>query len=72
MRKKKKTEGVDPVKGFTRAPKKGGDRLEAPTDIEVRAEKAANKERKALKKKGGASAEIVPKKNVRRFKGRKR
>lgn len=72
MRKKKKTEGVDPVKGFTRAPKKGGDRLEAPTDLEVRAEKAANKERKALKKKGGASAEMVPKRNVRRFKGRKR
>jgi ATP-dependent RNA helicase DDX56/DBP9 len=72
LRKKKKTEGVDPVKGFTRAPKRGGDRLEAPTDLEVRAEKAANKERKALKKKGGASAEMVPKRNVRRFKGRKR
>jgi ATP-dependent RNA helicase DDX56/DBP9 len=72
QRKRKKTEGVDPVKGFTRAPKKGGDRLEAPTEIEVRAEKAANKERKALKKKGGASAEMVPKRNVRRFKGRKR
>jgi len=72
MRKKKKAEGVDPVKGFTRAPKKGGDRLEAPTDLEVRAEKAANKERKLLKKKGSASAEVVPKRNVRRFKGRKR
>ena len=72
LRKKKKTEGVDPVKGFTRAPKRGADRLEAPTELDIRAEAAAKKERKALKKKGGASAEMVPKRNVRKFKGRKR
>lgn len=72
QRKRKKTEGVDPLKGFSRAPKRGGDRLEEPTELELRAEAAGKKERKKLKKKGGHAAEYVPKKNVRKFKGRKR
>ena len=72
QRKRRKIEGVDPVKGFAKAPKRGGDRLEAPTELELRAEAAAKKERKALKKKTGLAAEFAPKKNVRKFKGRKR
>jgi ATP-dependent RNA helicase DDX56/DBP9 len=71
--KRRKVERVDPVKGFAPAPKRGADRLEQPTEIELRAEAAANKERKALKKRGGQLAtEYVPKRNVRRNKGRKR
>lgn len=65
-----KRAGEDPIKGFMPAPKKGrGDRLEEPTEMEVRAEAAAKKERKALKK---LHPEFVPKQNVRRNKGRKR
>ena len=45
---------------------------EDPTEREVRAEKAAKKERKALVKKGGLGKEYAPKKNVRKNKGRKR
>lgn len=42
--------------------------------MEVRAEAAAKKERKALKKKGGAPGgkEFAPKRNVRKNKTRKR
>ena len=75
QRKRRKTEGVDPVKGFAKAPRRGGDALEEPTEIELRAEAAGRKERKALKKKEGVSGkagDFQAKRNVRRFKGRKR
>ena len=74
-RKRRTNESQDPVKGFVKAPKKGADRLEEPTELEIRAEAAAKKERKALKKKGShvvGGGEFVAKRNVRRFKGRKR
>lgn len=73
-RKKRKTDKIDPVKGFMRAPKRGGDRFEEPTEMEMRAEKAAEKERKKLKKAGKLPGEpsFVPKRNVRRHKSRKR
>lgn len=71
-KKRKAHAGIDPVKGFVKAPKKGRDRLEEPTEMELRAEEAGKKERKALKKKGGIETSYVAKKNVRRFKGRKR
>lgn len=62
--------GLDPIKGFMPAPKKrGADRLEEPTEMEIRAEAAAKKERKTLKK---LHPEFVPKQNVRKHKGRKR
>lgn len=47
-------------------------RREEPTEMEVRAEKAAKKERKVLQKKGGLGKEYAAKKNVRKNKGRKR
>lgn len=74
VHKRRKVKSVDPIKGFTPAPKRGADRLEQPTEIELRAEAAARKERKALKKRGAGplAAEYMPKRNVRRNKGRKR
>lgn len=49
---------------------------EAPTELELRAEAAGKKERKALQKSGagipGGQPVYDPKRNVRRNKGRKR
>lgn len=71
LKKRKKTEKGDPVKGFLRAPKKGDNEL---TDMEKRAERAAEKERKKLIKSGKLPGEtsFVPKQNVRKNKSRKR
>ena len=71
LKKRKKTEKGDPVKGFVRAPKKGDNEL---TDMEKRAEVSAVKERKKLIKSGKLPGEssFVPKRNVRKNKSRKR
>lgn len=68
LRKRRKTDAkVDPVKGFMKAPRKGGDA--EPTALELRAEERGKKERKRLKKKGvvlpGEEA-FVKKRNVRK------
>ncbi|KAL4423346.1 hypothetical protein ABPG77_006141 [Micractinium sp. CCAP 211/92] len=68
-RKRRKTEGLDPVKGFVRAPRKGGDGDEE-TELEKSAAEWAKKHRP--KKKGPGSGEFKPKANVRKGKGRKR
>ena len=71
LRKKRKTDKIDPVKGFMKAPKKGD---YEPTEMELRAEKAGEKERKKLKKAGKLPGEsnFDPKRNVRKTKRRKR
>jgi hypothetical protein len=71
LRKKRKTDKIDPVKGFMKAPKKGD---HEPTEMELRAEKAGGKERKKLKKSGKLPGEATfdPKRNVRKNKRRRR
>jgi len=71
LRKKRKTDKIDPVKGFMKAPKKGD---HEPTEMELRAEKAGGKERKKLKKSGKlpGEANFDPKRNVRKNKRRRR
>lgn len=71
LRKKRKTDKIDPVKGFMKAPKKGD---HEPTEMELRAEKAGEKERKKLKKAGKLPGEpnFDPKRNVRKNRRRKR
>eukprot|EP00890_Picochlorum_soloecismus_P003951 jgi/Picsp_1/4557/NSC_01927-R1_dead-box atp-dependent rna helicase 16-like len=74
FKKRRKTERADPVKGFAKAPNKGADHLEEPTEMELRAEAAAKKERKRLEMSGKypGGTKFVPKRNVRKKKGRKR
>lgn len=68
-RKRRKSEGVDPVKGFAAAPRKGGaDAHEPLTEMEKRAAEHGKKERKKMAQKGG----FMPKRNVRKLSGRKR
>jgi len=68
LRKRRKADGrIDPVKGFMKAPRKGGD--SEPTAMELRAEESGKKERKKLKKKGLAipgDQDFVKKRNVRK------
>ncbi|KAL6768544.1 hypothetical protein ACKKBF_B11150 [Auxenochlorella protothecoides x Auxenochlorella symbiontica] len=65
-RKRRKVVGIDPVKGFMRAPKRGGDEREEPTELELKAEKYGKKHRKK------APPGFIPKANVRKGKVRKR
>jgi ATP-dependent RNA helicase DDX56/DBP9 len=78
-RRRRPPAGVDPVKGgggFARAPRRGGDRLEAPTALEERAEKAGSRERKALAKRGAlpsgapGAATFAAKRNVKKLRKR--
>ena len=72
LRKRRKTGAkIDPVKGFMKAPRKGGDA--EPTAMERRAEEAGKRERKRLAKKGVAlpgQDSFVHKQNVRKKKKR--
>lgn len=70
-RKRRKTEGLDPVKGFVRAPRKGGDANEEETELEKAAAQWGKKHRKKAGKAARA-AEFTPKQNVRKNRGRKR
>ncbi|KAL4430654.1 hypothetical protein ABPG75_005910 [Micractinium tetrahymenae] len=69
-RKRRKTEGLDPVKGFVRAPRKGGDGNDEETEMEKSAAEWAKKNRP--RKKGPGSGDFKPKANVRKGRGRKR
>ncbi|KAL4858273.1 DEAD-box ATP-dependent RNA helicase 16 [Chlorella vulgaris] len=70
-RKRRKTEGLDPVKGgFVRAPRKGGEANEEPTELEKSAEQWGKKHRP--KKVMGKGDQFKPKQNVRKGRGRKR
>ncbi|PSC74391.1 DEAD-box ATP-dependent RNA helicase 16 [Micractinium conductrix] len=71
MRKRRRMEGLDPVKGFLRAPRKGGEANEEETDLEKKAADWGKKHRSKGQKRKGA-AEARPKQNVRKGKGRKR
>lgn len=79
-KKQKLAAGLDPVKGFVPAPKRGGDNYEEMTEIEERAAQLAKKDAKRAAKKGllvkgakGAGANsFLAKRNVRRNKSRKR
>lgn len=69
-RKRRKTEGLDPVKGFLRAPRKGGEANEEETEIEKAAAAWGKKHRP--KKAIGKGDSFKPKQNVRKGRGRKR
>eukprot|EP00887_Chlorella_sp_A99_P008058 scaffold12.g8058.t1 len=74
-KKRRRREGLDPLKsgapvGFVRAPKRGGERGEEPTQMEVRA--MQSKVKRPKRGPGAAPPAFTPKRNVRRGKGRKR